>query len=94
MAQDTPRLEYRVRSIHGYWLIAVPEQVTYDNKDWIIGFHLYRDIDLKYVGYMGVRDAPDSLQVKMREDGFHKSRGKSLSSLKWWRRVSLRSLEP
>jgi hypothetical protein len=87
MTQNSGMTEYRVKSVHGYALVAIPEFLRDRGKEYVLGFRLYREVDLVFVGTLTVRDAPESLLKCMERDGFRKARGKSAGVYKWWRKA-------
>jgi hypothetical protein len=87
MSENNQMLEWKAKSVHGYALLVIPELLHDNGKEYVLGFRLYREVDLVFVGTLSVRDATESLMRCMERDGFRKSRGKSAGIYKWWRRI-------
>jgi len=78
-------LEYRVRSVHGYELIAIPHVIEHRGNEYIAYFALYKSADMSFVGSISHSQFPASLCHKMKEDGFRKSAKKAAGFYTWWR---------
>lgn len=71
--------EIKVRSVHGYWLVAELGILERGNKEFCPYVTLYREIDGNFVGTIGWREFPKSLNEALKKRGFTWPRSKAYS---------------
>lgn len=71
--------EIKLRSVHGYWLICELGLMERNGKEFCPYVSLYRESDLAFVGTIGWREFPKSLNDALRQRGFSWPRSKAYS---------------
>jgi hypothetical protein len=71
--------EIKVRSVNGYWLIAELGLMERNGKEFCPYVSLYRETDGNFVGTIGWREFPKSLNDALRMRGFSWPRSKAYS---------------